>query len=361
MERKRIILLATSDINYDQRLQKVSNSLANFGAEVLLIGRKLPRALGLEERAFQQKRVTCIFNTGILFYLEINIRFFLLLLKERSNIVCANDPDTFMAAILASYFKSFELIYDSHEYFTEVPELKAHGFKKKIWAFVEQWGIQKSTKCYTVNQSIALLLKEKYDKKFEVIMNVPETFSFELLEIKENIIFYQGALNEGRGLPELIQAMKYIEAKLLLAGDGDLKDVLLTQVEKAGLGNKVNFLGKVLPKDLRALTHQAKIGVNLLEQKSQSYFYSLANKFFDYMHFGVPSINMPFPEYARINALHEVAVLVPTLEVQEIVTAANKLLNDQEKYETLSKNCREAKNFYNWEIEEAKLKLIYGL
>jgi len=361
LERKKIILLATSDINYDQRLQKVSSSLASFGAEVLLVGRALKTSIPLQKRPFEQKRVTCFFNKGVFFYLEINIRFFFLLLGKKADIVCANDADTLLSAIGANYFKSFELIYDSHEYFTEVPELQNKNGKKAIWSFIERWGVRKSKARYTVNESLAKLFFKQYHSKFEVILNVPNSASDKIPQFKENILLYQGALNEGRGLETLIRAMTKIEGKLILAGKGDLQEELRELVKNLNLSHKINFVGNLLPEELRVRTLQAKIGINILEGQSLNYYYSLANKFFDYMHAGVPSLNMDFPEYQFINDKFKVAVLIPSLDESNIVSALNKLLMDEPYYHKMKENCLLAKKFYNWELEALKLKSIYQL
>ena len=361
MERKRIILLATSDINYDQRLQKVSGALVDMGAAVLLVGRKLPSGVDLSERRFQQKRVSCFFNQGVLFYLEINLRFFLLLLKRNFDVVCANDPDTLLAATLASYVKSFEFIYDAHEYFTEVPELEGARWKKYIWAKVEAWGIARASKCYTVNESLVEILSTKYQKDFSLIRNVPYLEKSNIPQGKEKIIIYQGALNKGRGLTSLIRAMQEIDAKLYIAGKGDLQDALLVMVEKMGLGRKVIFLGNLLPEDLKIKSREAMIGVNLLEKSSLNYYYSLANKFFDYMHAGIPSINMAFPEYELINKQFEVSVLISSLDEKVIAKAIQNLLSNETFYEQLKLNCQKAAQSYNWQNESAKLKDIYKL
>lgn len=50
-------------------------------------------------------------------------------------------------------------------------------------------------------------------------------------------------------------------------------------------------------------------GINLLTDEGLSYRYSLANKFFDYVHAGIPQICIAFPEYKKLNVEHEVALL----------------------------------------------------
>ena len=111
--------------------------------------------------------------------------------------------------------------------------------------------------------------------------------------------------------------------------------------------------------ELKALTRKAYIGINILQNKGLSYYYSLSNKFFDYMHAGVPQVCAPFPEYEKINNPHPVALLCEC-EVQHIVNSLNILLHDASLYEKLQSECLIAKEIFNWENEEKKLVTIYS-
>ena len=157
-------------------------------------------------------------------------------------------------------------------------------------------------------------------------------------------LLYQGALNAGRGIETLLEAMQHLDnVQLWLAGEGDLSDALRRQAAALGLENKVRFLGYVKPDDLKTLTAQAWLGLNLLENRGLSYYYSLANKFFDCVQAEVPVLTMNFPEYRALNAEHEVAVL----------------LDDPAAYQRLQANCRVAREVWNWEREQEVLLKVW--
>ena len=100
-------------------------------------------------------------------------------------------------------------------------------------------------------------------------------------------------------------------------------------------------------------------GINLVEPEGLNQYFSLANKFFDYIHAGLPQVTMNFPEYAAINRIFEVAILVNDLQPQTIADAMNRLLEDQDLYLRLKNNCAAAKMELNWEKEEQKLLSFY--
>jgi glycosyltransferase involved in cell wall biosynthesis len=118
---------------------------------------------------------------------------------------------------------------------------------------------------------------------FYVIRNIAPSYpsissSKSILE-RERIILYQGALNVGRGLEMLLDAMKQLPSwQLWLAGEGDLSDWIKEYVQHQ-FNDRVKLIGWVKPRDLPALISQAKIGINLREQGSLNDYYSLPNKF----------------------------------------------------------------------------------
>jgi len=121
----------------------------------------------------------------------------------------------------------------------------------------------------------------------------------------------------------------------------------------------VIFKGYVPPAQLNEYTVQAWAGITLFEDTSLSNRLSLANRFFDYMHNGVPQLCIKYPEYERINAQYEIATLLANPTPESIAEALNRLLNDKEYYERLQTNCMRAKEKYCWQEEEKTLLKIY--
>ncbi len=360
---KRLVFTVTNDLNYDQRMIRICTSLQQNGYTVLLVGRLKKDSLPLKERAFAQKRLRCHFQKGKLFYLEYNLRLFFFLVMNRFDVVCGIDLDTLLPAVLMGGLKRQVVVYDAHEYFIGLPELTDRPAVRKIWSAVGRFCIPRVGGAYTVCRSLAGIFKEQYGVFFEVIRNVPmpQPLKTEEPVFTKKIILYQGALNDGRGLPEIVEAMSQLEGvELWLAGEGDLSAILRKQVRVNGTADKIKFLGYLRPDELKAVTQKAWIGLNLLENKGLNYYYSLANKAFDYIQAEVPAIHMDFPEYRLLNDQFDIALLIPDLKMETLTSSIRYLLTDEALYNRLKENTREAKTVLHWKKEEQKLIEFYN-
>lgn len=357
---KKIVFTVTTDLSYDQRMQRICHSLASNGFEVLLIGRKKSDSLPLSATIYQQKRLNCWFNKGKLFYIEYTLRLFFLLFRLPTDYISSVDVDTLLPCLLVSKLRAKKCVFDAHEYFTEVPEVVNRPGIKKIWSILSNFLIPKVDLAYTVSQSLQVLFTQQYKTEFHLIRNISVSTPLLANLSDKHILLYQGALNEGRGLEALLIAIQPLEeVELWIAGEGDLSKELRTLATELKINHKVKFLGYLLPKDLRLLTSKATIGINLLENKGLSYYYSLANKTFDYIHAGLPAIHAKFPEYERLNAQYAIASLVSDLSPTTLQSTILQLINDRSYYLKLRNNCIAAAKVLNWEEEEHRLVDLY--
>ena len=87
---------------------------------------------------------------------------------------------------------------------------------------------------------------------------------------------------------------------------------------------------------------------------------ALPNKFFDYMHEGLPQLAMDFPEYRRVNEEFRVAILAESLEPGYISSLINATMDNDQLLEELRENCLQARKIYCWQNEEHKLIEFYA-
>lgn len=296
-------------------------------------------------------------NSGITFYLLFNLRIFFLLLFEKYSCYVSVDSDTLPALTLLSYLKGTQLVFDSHEYFAEVPELEGKRFKQSIWHWVTQIGVNRSSMRYTVSYTLAEALTKRYGKPFSVITNVP-AYHQQILHDKFDrpTIIYQGALNKGRELELLIAAMQKLpDFNCIIIGEGDLS-LALRQMAQAM--DNIAFLGLLKPDMINSYTRKCFLGYNLLDARSKSYYYSLSNKYFDYMQAGIPSLSSKLPEYERLNTHYNCGLCIDNTE-DALVNAIVNLYNDPTLYDKLSQNALLASLKNNWETESIELLKLY--
>lgn len=359
-----LLFAVTTDLNYDQRMQRICSSLANHGYSVLLIGREWPHSQPLTPQSYQQYRLQCIFKKGKLFYLEYNLKLFFFLLRQQAAVWCAIDLDTALPIWLRAKLGGQPFVYDAHELFTEVPEVISRPVVQRLWQLVEGFIVPRATVAYTVGPALAEWFERRYGRPFAVVRNVSRLGSTDLppTASPHSYILYQGVLNAGRGLEALLDAMPQVAARLLICGEGDLSAELRARAEQLGLlaSGQVEFRGFVLPAALRVITEQAAVGIMLLENRGLSYYYSLANKFFDYLHAGIPQLVVDFPEYRHLNDRYDVAEVVE-LTPDALAAALNRLLRDNPaRYQQLAQNCRRARHELNWQREEQTLLALYA-
>lgn len=355
----KILIAVTTDIAFDQRVLRIAGSLGRYGHHVKVLGRNKGIAHHLSG-TFEYSLISCWFSKSILFYAEYNIRLFCILMSSRFDVVCACDLDTILAATLASTLKKKKLVFDAHEYMEESIEIIHKDTIKKIWNWIGKICIPQTQMRYTVSQSLVDELSTKYHSEFKLIRNVPQTILIPGNQNRQKIIWYQGAINEGRGLGCLIECMTTLKNySLYMAGDGDLLAALKNTVKNLNLENRVRFLGRLSYKEMSEYASRSFIGIDLLESKSKSYYFSLSNKTFDYMHASLPCIQMNFPEYKNIHMQFNIGVLVEAVEKHSILKAIEKLENPEYYYNCIQ-NCKEAAKFLNWESEEKNLIELYN-
>lgn len=355
----RIVFTVTNELHYDQRMIRICHSLFDTGFDVELVGVRFSSSAPLRTRSFHQKRIRLFFKKGFGFYAEYNIRLFFYLLFKKFDTVCCIDLDTMLPAYFISVLRKKQRVYDAHEYFSQMKEIIQRPRVYKVWHYIEQNYVPKFKLGYTVSESIADEFLKLYGVEYAVIRNMPMLEDFEIPSKKEKILLYQGAVNEARGFEYLIPAMKHVQAPLHIYGDGNFLDQARKLVEDHGVADKVFFKGKLAPPALQEITSEAYIGINLVENTGLNQYYSLANKFFDYIHHGLPQVTMDFPEYRKINEQFEVAILIKNLTVGNITDALNKLLNNLILYDRLQQNCLAAREEYRWQKEELKLNNFY--
>ena len=367
---KRVIVSVINDLVTDQRVHKTCMTLTEMGFDLLLVGRKLPNSLPMDSRPYDHHRMKLMFTKGPLFYSEFNIRLFFFLLFHRFDLLTSNDLDTLLPNYLMSKIKGKPLVYDSHEYFTEVPELVNRPKVQKVWKRIEQWIFPNLKDVFTVNESIADLFEKDYGIRPNVVRNIPFKKIIETSKPREElelpndkfILILQGSgINIHRGSEEMVQAMEYIEgALLLIVGGGDVVETLISMADKPNIKGKVIFKPRQPYSQLMQYTANANIGLTLDKDTNLNYRFSLPNKIFDYIQAGIPVLASDLPEIRKIIETYKIGSFIPGHEPRQIAQRIIEIMNNPEQLNNWKRNLTFAANDLTWEKESEIIKKVYS-
>ena len=366
---QRILVSVTNDLVTDQRVAKVCSVLTEMNYEVLLIGRKLPSSLPIS-RSYKTIRMKLLFNKGFLFYAEYNLRLFLKLLFTRKDILLANDLDILLPNFLASKILRKKLVYDSHELFTEIPELTNRPRVKSIWKFIEKNIFPKLKNVYTVNKTIAEIYKDKYKVDVKVIRNIASKYTLKEIDVnfskkikgeKKMLILQGSGINIDRGVEEAVEMMQYIENTILyIIGGGDVFNKLKKLVDKLKLNDKVFIEDKIPYDQLMKYTQIADFGLSLDKGTNLNYEYALPNKVFDYIQAQIPLIVSNRKVVADLVNTNKIGLVLENYDPQEMASQVHSVLINTDLIRKFKKNLKEAAKEYTWEKESIRLKEIYS-
>lgn len=356
-EMKKIIVSVINDLVTDHRVHKVCTTLHHAGYEVCLVGRRFRDSHSLK-RVYKTRRMRLIFNKTGLFYAEYNIRLFFLLLFSKADIYLSNDTDTILPNFVVSKIKRKPLVFDAHEMFPEVPELAERKAIKAVWTKIEDWIFPRLQYCYTVCESIADIYNNRYGMNMQVVRNIPPAKTHNSTPPKrlkrdgKHILLYQGAVNVGRGIEWMIDAMPYLDDCIFyIAGKGDILPEIEEKIHSMQLEDRVVLLGQIPLEELPSYTHAADLGISLLANQGLNYYYSLPNRIFDFIRADVPVLATDFPEIRKIVAKYNVGALINRYEPQYLADIIKETLNKERNIRGFER----AKQELAWENEEKVL------
>ena len=367
MAKKLITVSVISELTTDQRVIRICTTLQQMGFEVKVIAREFSNSLPLDSYPFKANRIRCYFRKGFLQYAEFNTKLFFRLFFSKTDYLLSNDLDTLVPNYIVSLLRRKKIFYDTHEYFTGVPELTEHPFKKRVWKFFENRIFPRLPVVYTVNESVRNKYQQEYGNQIGVIRNVPVTSTIIPKEMPQqwkgkNILLMQGiGINPGRGGLELLETMKYLpnNYQLVYIGGGTQWDTIAEMRKVWQLEDRVEMISKLPPAELKRYTPLASLGFTLDGFESENYLFNLPNKIFDYIHAGVPVVATPIPEVKLIIEQYACGICLLSQATQDIARLIEELMNNPQQYQLFKKNTILAAKELCWENEQQKLIAIY--
>ena len=201
------------------------------------------------------------------------------------------------------------VVYDSRDIYMVAANLaRLRGPIKAVLTRLERGWARAADRVFTVNQPYATELARRFDVEMPVIvMNcsyrfappdpTPHRFHERLgLDPKTRVVLYQGGFSVGRGVEQLMEAVRRVpDCVLVVMGYGALEaDFRAAAALPENLG-KVHVLPAVPPTELLEWVASADaIGV-LFQHDTLNNYLSTPNKFLEAMAAGVPSVCSDHP------------------------------------------------------------------
>ena len=332
----RIANVVLNDFTRDNRVLKISESLAGAGYDVTVVALHKPGLPVRESRGNWGVHRTRLWTHrlprgtafGAIKMLELALR--VTWTWRKADAWHCNDFEAFVLGCLAQRLnRKLELIYDCHEFESErnaKPELE-----RKLVRWLESRWIHKAAAVITVSPSIAQAYRDRYSdahgmKAVHLVRNIPAPHVATNVSEGQQSLFrdrfnipaghfialYQGAFTHNRGLETALEAMEGLEDEgihLVLMGYGPLQALV---DEAAARKPHIHVHPAVAYEEVLAHTQSADVGLVSVKPTCLSYLYCLPNKLFEYILAGVPVLS---------NDLPDCRALIETYEVGQTVTS----------------------------------------
>jgi len=370
---KIVTSIVLNNFTNDSRVLKENMSLQNAGYDVKVVAlheeplkefdevQNIPvHRVKLKSRGWSKNKLV-----QLLKYFEFIYR--VVKKYKNSDILHCNDLNTLPIGFIIKKFynKNAKIIYDAHEYETEINGLS--GIRKTLVKRLEKFLIKYADKIITVSDAIAEEYMRLYGiEKPVLVLNTPPYKKIEKKDIfrktfkidqDKTIFLYQGGLSKGRGIEILLETFKAIDDEksvIIFMGSGPLENAVIEESEEY-----VNiYLHKVVSFDLLLdYTSSADFGISTIEDSCLSYRYCLPNKMFEYLMAEIPVVVSNLYEMKRLVEDSGIGLVAKENTPTGLKEAIQKIT--QLDKEVLQKNIQKVKEVYNWEEQETLLLDVY--
>jgi glycosyltransferase involved in cell wall biosynthesis len=168
-----------------------------------------------------------------------------------------------------------------------------------------------------------------------------------------------GSITRVRGALELVEAMRYADAELYLAG-AISPPALRAELERSAGWPRVRYLGRVGFDRVPEVLAKVKVGVLPLHP-IPNYRDAYPVKLFEYMAAGLPVIATDVPRWRELLEAHDCGLCFEAGSPRRLGEAIAALLADDERARGMSERARRAaEQHYSWESQAAALLGLYA-
>jgi glycosyltransferase involved in cell wall biosynthesis len=361
--KRKVLMLLSNPFLPDPRVEKEAKALASVGHEVTVLAwdRTGDKELEFEGKGFRVLRVPTRFAKGRFF---IGLPSFSLKaiwkgLRSDSEVVQAHDFDTLPQALVIAKMKGAKLVYDAHEHYAKMVMLDMPRSVANILDAIEARLVRQADLVLTANELIMDYLMPNVKGTGIVVMNcidLPVTAA-KMRQVREKIVlFYGGAMEPGRYVLELLEAVQKDERCILrIAGRGRFEPQVKEAANKCP---RIVFLGFIDQEAIIKETLAADAVVSLLDPSNENYRIATPVKLLEAMAVGVPVITTKGTLTAKI--VEEEGCGISIEWSGATFRSAVNILFDPLLWEQMSSQGRKAaESKYNWETMKQRLLQAY--
>jgi rhamnosyl/mannosyltransferase len=142
------------------------------------------------------------------------------------------------------------------------------------------------------------------------------------------VVFFMGVLRHYKGVHVLVEAMRDVDATLLVAGDGPERSEVDEAIERFGVGNKVHMLGAIPNEQRVAYMHAADVFVLPAVNRAEAFGIVLLQA----MAAGTPVVSTELGTGTSwVNVDAQTGLVVEARDARALARAIARLVSDDER------------------------------
>lgn len=259
------------------------------------------------------------------------------------------------------------VVYDSRDIYMVAANLaRLRGPIKAVLARLERGWARAADRVITVNQPYATELARRFDVPMPaVVMNCsyrfsppapgPRRFHENLgLDPETRVVLYQGGFSVGRGVEQLMAAIRQVPRSVLVVmGYGALDAQFRAAAELPENQGKIHVLPAVPPNALLEWVASADVVGVLFQHDTLNNYLSTPNKFLEGMAAGVPTVCSDHPGMGPIARQTGCGIPVDPADVDAVAAAIRSIVDapPDERATMRARALAAAHDTYNWESQ----------
>jgi len=372
--KRRVVMIAISNLRIDPRIERESRALAERGYEVIVVSPDVANPPLTDGTPLDWgDNVTFdilppndanFMGWAPYFYSKAMIE---AVAAHEPFAIHANDLWTALIGLEAARRVGAKCVADFHEWTAEnvsydvtTQSWRAHD-EAMASAFLEMeiLTLRRAALTITVNNTIARALEELAgleEGAVAVVRNIPKLDAVPTRaypSIKEElglpddafVVLYQGGTGPSRLIEPIIQSLVYAKKAYLVIRGPSLDlfgDDYRRVAARAGVSGRVILNEAVPSRDVVAAAAGADAGVWSLPDISKNFRFALPNKVFEYLAAGLPLLVANYPEPRAIIEQYQCGLHFDPYSPKSIGDAINKMITDREFHTRCRRNVPKA-------------------